>query len=429
MIQQNYDSKTGYCFHILSGIFFFVAFSLVCRQWSGLLQLGSYFRAVYGRNGLILANILFAVVDIVAVFVCASSSTLKAYFESDAFEAITFIEGVRNCVYSTFLAYYGIKLVKRFWHFSRIERQAVTNKRLIDYILFCSASSVQDAIFTKVLLRMTSVLVLSSVCFLLRVCMLIAKIIAVHSTRTTTTPDFALFGFLWFCCSDFIPRTLPTMAFIFLMRTRKPAGDIRKQSLHKEGGGDHDDYQLVQVADDESFYNLSDLGKAHSPSGGGRGGGGGTTELMMNSDHLAMNNRNPMNGGTQQKGGSGGGGGGINMAANPAAGSYGQHTTSTQELLPYAAARNTLPVFDATNDDEDTNDDDYYSLDDDDWAGESAIIDKFFDAITFSATTKPASGRPLPGTSGPITKTTPSRSNNGSSREGEDTYDTSDMRV
>lgn len=94
-VQGDYNSEVAYCFHIFAGVFYFAAFSLVCRQWSGLLQLGSYFRAVYGRQGLIISNVLFAIVDLVAVIACATAPSLSSFFSSTGFEVITFIEGVR----------------------------------------------------------------------------------------------------------------------------------------------------------------------------------------------------------------------------------------------------------------------------------------------------------------------------------------------
>ena len=48
VITRSYSSEITYCFHIVAGFFFFLAFSIVCQQWSGLLQLGTYFSVVYG---------------------------------------------------------------------------------------------------------------------------------------------------------------------------------------------------------------------------------------------------------------------------------------------------------------------------------------------------------------------------------------------
>jgi hypothetical protein len=366
VIMADYKSEGAYCCHILAGIFFFAAFSLVCRQWSGLLQLGSYFRAVYGRQGLIISNIVFAIVDIVAVVACATAHSLSSYFQSTGFEVITFIEGVRNCVYSVFLAYYGAKLVRRFWHFSRIERQAATHKGIFTYIVNWETGGDQEAVFTKVVLRMTIVLVLTSVCYVLRVSMLIAKMAAVHSADKITTPTFTLFGFLWFCCSDFLPRALPTLAFIFLMRAKKPTRDMRQASTHKNTT-EADEYQFVQLADDESFYNLSDRGASMSSA----------TEIILNADTYAPDSKRSLTP-TDAYG----------IGKGPVV-----HNSAT--LHHYEAGGPTGNVSNAGHTqlarcdagEDDANDDDFYSLDDEEWnTGEPSLIDKFFSAITFNAT-------------------------------------------
>jgi hypothetical protein len=71
IVERAYTSRAAYCFHILAGIFFFLAFSIVCRQWSGLLQLGSYFRVVYGYHSLVVISVSFALTDLVSVYKAA----------------------------------------------------------------------------------------------------------------------------------------------------------------------------------------------------------------------------------------------------------------------------------------------------------------------------------------------------------------------
>jgi hypothetical protein len=337
-VDRSYSSKTTYCFHLVAGIFFFLAFSIVCRQWSGLLQLGSYFRVVYGYHGLVISNVIFGIIDIISVGICASMHSLEEFFDSSAFEVITLIEAFRNCVYSAFLAYYGLKLVKRFWHFSKLEKQSV--KKLSPH---AAASSFQwnwqgfksiffgiensshhpiatsfeqppsgpattsataqfpvfDLVFTKVVLRLTFVLTLTTICFLFRLSMLTLKMVALHSPETYTTPDFSLFGLLWFTCSDFIPRVLPSFAFIFLMRTKKPhkdheagqsASELRSQRQRKNkkkgarssSASDSDGKGLFQFVVFSSEEDARDFGYAEAdgededevsnPMTGSRGG-------------------------------------------------------------------------------------------------------------------------------------------------------------
>lgn len=280
-ISKAYTSRTAYCFHIFGGIFFFIAFSIVCFQWSRLLQLGSYFRAVYSVRGLVASNIAFGIVDIVAVAACATSSSLESFFESDEFEAITFIEGVRNCVYSTFLAYYGVKLVRRFWHFSLIEKRALSASKGPNggsWYFTQVGSSPGEQVFTKVVIRLNSVLIVASICFICRVCMLIAKMDALHADTRLTTPSFSLFGFFWFVFSDFIPRALPSLAFIALMGTKKPPrNQIKENSQHKEiDPSTHAGFPFSPVNDDDEPLGPYDVSFGdHSK-----------TEIMMNSDQF-----------------------------------------------------------------------------------------------------------------------------------------------
>lgn len=306
-VQGAYSSEVAYSFHIAAGVFFFAAFSIVCRQWSGLLQLGSYFRLVYGLYGLIVSNICFALVDAAAVIICCSSDSLGAFFQSPEFQALTFIEGVRNCVYSLFLSYYGVKLVRRFWQFSRIERQSPILKDRSCVSFACPLlwydtdntttvfarsshrnSSNQEAVFTRVVVRMTSVLILSSLCFLCRISMLVAKMVAVHASQRVTTPSFSLFGVLWFCLSDFIPRAAPSLAFIFLMSTKRPSKEIRSSTSHKHRP-DSDDYQFVHLQASDSYRRHSEDGLQSLYFGGGGGGGvHSNTELMLKSDFFLV---------------------------------------------------------------------------------------------------------------------------------------------
>lgn len=252
-ITQDYTSRTAYSFHIAAGVFFFLAFSIVCRQWSGLLQLGSYFRVVYGFHSLIVSNVAFAVVDLISIICCGLSSSLEAYFNSTSFEVITFIEGLRNVVYSAFLCYYGIKLVRRFWHFSTVERQAALKggavvSRLARLCPNWPFLTSDDQVFTKVVLRLTSVLLLSTFCFAVRVLMLIAKMALIHdNSHNLGSASFKLFGFGWFLFSDFIPRALPSLAFIFLMRTKKPRGEGEDASLANSPSESGTGFQFIRM--------------------------------------------------------------------------------------------------------------------------------------------------------------------------------------
>lgn len=357
-VQENYSSKVAYSFHILAGIFFFIAFSIVCRQWSGLLQLGSYFNAIYGLNGLLVANITFAVVDILSVVMCAMSPTLFDYFSSTGYEIVTFIEGIRNCVYAVFLSYYGVKLVRRFWHFSILEQQVAAQKRgsaMFGFLL--TANGTEGNVFTKVVLRLTSVLVLTTVCFTSRVCMLMAKMIAIHSNLLLTSPDFTMYGMLWFIFADFIPRAVPSLAFIFLMKTKKPARDQIKSA---DPGAD--DFQFVRLAGDEaesanSSHGLMESGRMHA---GTTGADNEETTVTLNTMH---------------------------NAGTGSSGRYEQLSAMKSPTQTTAGPGAPKPAFTINEEEEDA-----YEEDDDE-DGENAI-DRFFSILSLSATRPPAKTAP-----------------------------------
>lgn len=239
-ITREYESKIGYCFHIIAGVFFFIAFSIVCLQWSDLILLGSsYFRVVYGYHGLLFANIFFIIVDIIAIVLCLRSHTLNVFFDSVAFEILTLLEALRNVVYSILLAYYGMKLVNRFWHFSQLEKKqnvfdnSTSSWRKCFSYFDCTYQKHQ--VFSKAVIRLTNVLIISTLCFLFRVSMLIDKMAALHfSELSFSSKTFSVFGILWFTCADFIPRVLPSLAFIFLMKTRKPSSRISSEPDHSK---------------------------------------------------------------------------------------------------------------------------------------------------------------------------------------------------
>lgn len=397
-VQGAYSSEVAYSFHIVAGVFFFAAFSIVCRQWSGLLQLGSYFRAVYGLYGLIVSNLCFALVDTAAVVICCSSDSLDAFFQSPEFQAFTFIEGMRNCVYSLFLSYYGVQLVRRFWQFSRIERQSpiLKDRSCVSFacplLWDCSSpamftrSSHQEAVFTRVVVRMTSVLILSSLCFLCRISMLIAKMVAVHASKRVTTPSFSLFGMLWFCLSDFIPRAAPALAFIFLMSTKRPSKEIRSSTSHKHRP-DSDDYQFVQLpASDSSRHE-------DGPQSLYFGGAHSNTELMLKSDFLV---ESPVHVASQKRTMRASVSGDQNphsyTSMPPSTGSSHAAATLTGEASSLQQ-HSKQPEDDDSSSDGDGDDDrssGFYSYE---WkAAENKIVDRLFSMLYFKTAPPPASG-------------------------------------
>jgi hypothetical protein len=215
-----YDSRFFYSIHMLASLLFFAAFSIVCIQWTGLLKLGSLLSVLYSMRGLLIANTAFGICDIVGIILCGVAPSLHEYFRSYGYEVYVFIDTFKNLFYSSFLSFYGLKLIMKLYRYRAIEvKENLFSREPTEH--FSSA-------FGAALKRLTSVLVIATLCFILRVTMLILKSAALHSSFHVSSPGFPLFGFLWFTCSDFIPRCVPSFAFVYLMRTRKK--DLTRQS-------------------------------------------------------------------------------------------------------------------------------------------------------------------------------------------------------
>jgi hypothetical protein len=242
-IYDEYDSQSAYTCHIIAGGFFFIAFSIVCHKWCHLLKAGeNYILAlVYGTWGLTIANILFAVDDIVAIVSCESADSLMDFFNSSDFLAYTLLEGMRNIMYSSFLSYYGIMLVNRLWQLNDLRQQ--TN--IVQRGSFAPTSSApfyqffrgltednSDNIFALKVIRVTAVLLLCCMCFVVRLAMLVVKLATLDYN---SAPTFSLFGLLWFTLADFIPRVVPCLALMGMVRSGRnavsvPSSDDAKDS-------------------------------------------------------------------------------------------------------------------------------------------------------------------------------------------------------
>ena len=210
---QKYDWRSLYIIHIISGGVFFASFSIVCLQWSSLLKLGSYVKALFGVQVIISINVAFIILDLIAIIMCARESSLVDFFESDFFYVYIFGDALKNLFFSFLLAFNGVRLVIKFYHYSSID--------LSDHVVQGKMLSKQHSVFSTALYRLTFSLSVATACFFSRLVMLIIKSIALNSDDTVTSDRFPLFGFYWFCLSDFIPRILPSLSFILLMKSKR----------------------------------------------------------------------------------------------------------------------------------------------------------------------------------------------------------------
>lgn len=159
-------------------------------------------------------NLVFIVLDIAAIVMCAMEPSLVDFFESDFFYIYIFGDALKNISFSLLLAFYGVRLILKFYRYSSIELNERNN---VPGVLHNRNQSV----FSTALSRLTVTVTIASLCFVTRLVMLILKSIALNSNDTITSERFPLFGFYWFCFSDFIPRVLPSFTFVLLMRSKR----------------------------------------------------------------------------------------------------------------------------------------------------------------------------------------------------------------
>jgi len=206
-----------------------------CR--CSVLEVGTYFSFLYSKYGLIASNVLFDIIDIIAFCWCASESSLKDYFKSTEYLAFNTIEGLKNIVYFGVLFYHGVLLLRKLWNHSYEERMrgSSVNKVVHNYFdgfKMISGSNYEEfeatapndedpAVFLPVVVRLTIALFLCFLCFSLRVAMMIVKIVYYRNPRGISTKSFTHNGVAWYFGSEFIPRVIPSLAFMYLMRKKK----------------------------------------------------------------------------------------------------------------------------------------------------------------------------------------------------------------
>jgi hypothetical protein len=237
-ITTNYQSKLFYIFHLFSSIFFFGAFTIVCLQWSSLLKLGTYVSIIYSFKGVLISNLLFILIDIIAMIVCGLSSSLHSFFRSTFFEWFTFLDTFKNLLYSSLLFFYGFKLILKFYrynsleisyHFFQTDLTPTTTSTSASAAGSASSAALQSTTnygqrktaFGIALKKLTIVLFVTTICFFVRVMMLIVKLIALRGDLLMSSPTIPLFGFVWFLLSDWIPRCIPSFAFVYLMNMKR----------------------------------------------------------------------------------------------------------------------------------------------------------------------------------------------------------------
>jgi hypothetical protein len=287
-ITTNYQSKLFYIFHLFSSIFFFGSFTIVCLQWSSLLKLGTYISVIYSFKGVLISNILFILIDFIAMIICGLSSSLHSFFRSAFFEWFTFIDTFKNLLYSSLLFFYGVKLILKFYRYNSLEiSYHFFQSDLTPITSSATSSSLPSTInygqrktaFGIALKKLTIVLFVTTVCFFVRVMMLIVKLIALRGDLLMSSPTVPLFGFVWFLLSDWIPRCIPSFAFVYLMNMKrsnlKRGGNtegLLKGAFMRQpsplGSGEANGHPFAFNYDDDDDDDDDDFSSLNDPEGG-----------------------------------------------------------------------------------------------------------------------------------------------------------------
>jgi lipid-A-disaccharide synthase-like uncharacterized protein len=113
VIKKEYVSDICYAFHILGGIFFFASLTVVCFIWHDILEVGEFGKSLYGKKGLLFANLISTSVMFYSFCACVSANSLSKYFHSDDFQIFIFEEIIQTLLYSFSLFFFGIRLLIR----------------------------------------------------------------------------------------------------------------------------------------------------------------------------------------------------------------------------------------------------------------------------------------------------------------------------
>lgn len=253
--ENQYTSKVAYAFHIISSYLFFTMFTIVCYQWSSLLDLDSYSKSLYNKPSLLIANLAFLCNDLQAIIYLGSTNgSLMDFFESIDYGIYTIIDGIRNLVYSSILTYYGVILISRFWHYSTTYTEWDSQNTLNTLstneenepcptikFKFMSKYKTPRKAFMNAVFKITIILSISTICFILRITMLITKLIFLHSTNSITYQN--LYSVSWFIFADFIPRSLPMIIIMTLMNKARDNETTDEKSFYEVSESiTHDDF-------------------------------------------------------------------------------------------------------------------------------------------------------------------------------------------
>lgn len=110
---QQYTSPVAYGFHVIGIFFYFACLAIVILQFAHILELGPYVSLLYSKTGLQVAVAIQGLVDFATFIGCCATATLSQLFKSDAFFAFSIFVIIENLTYTSFMSFYGFRLIGR----------------------------------------------------------------------------------------------------------------------------------------------------------------------------------------------------------------------------------------------------------------------------------------------------------------------------
>lgn len=202
-IESAYDCVACYSIHIIADWVYFACLAIVTLSFARILELGAFAALLYSKNGIFIAILLQGIMNFAALIVCSMSTSVDGFFASKMYTTFTIFDILQNCTYTGLMSFYGVKLILRFRNLHQ----------------YASTSNQRDA-FAIVLHKVTFILLLVTFLSFLRLSVLIVKLTSLSDNGVSvTSPNFSLYGFLWFTLSDFLPRGISSLGLAIAMQT------------------------------------------------------------------------------------------------------------------------------------------------------------------------------------------------------------------
>jgi hypothetical protein len=213
-VEREYTGRVVYIFHIISNLFYFASFSVLCFSWGDVLraknmeelfesQVRSRMRAI-----IVVGNIIFTCHSTVVVYFCASSSSLQEFFELKSYIAYTISDTCKNFVMGIFIFRFGGKLYARVKNYSAFYETRIRDPAEM-------AETTRHLLTASDKLKILVLVI--NFCFSVRVVALIIWLGGNAPTENEEPSNFPHFDFLYWSLFQTLPSVLPSFTLCFTM--------------------------------------------------------------------------------------------------------------------------------------------------------------------------------------------------------------------